>query len=201
MQKFFLAAVATTFLMASPALAVVGNVALSANGASFVSGTSFINLAGYSEPVAQANIITNTPSPAYFNGDTRYIFSETAGPQSLIIDLGASYSIDSFASRHFATDRTPAGLSVSVSTDGIIYTPVAGSFSSGGALDNFTYTLTTVSPVSAKFVQYDFGNGSGKATYQVYANAVPEAATWAMLITGFGMVGVAARRRKAAVAA
>ncbi|MBC7522408.1 MAG: PEPxxWA-CTERM sorting domain-containing protein, partial [Sandarakinorhabdus sp.] len=30
---------------------------------------------------------------------------------------------------------------------------------------------------------------------------VPEPATWGLLIVGFGMVGVAARRRKAAVAA
>ena len=35
----------------------------------------------------------------------------------------------------------------------------------------------------------------------VSLTAVPEPATWAMLIVGFGMVGFAARRRKAAVAA
>jgi len=31
--------------------------------------------------------------------------------------------------------------------------------------------------------------------------AVPEAATWAMMVVGFGLVGVAARRRSATVAA
>jgi len=35
----------------------------------------------------------------------------------------------------------------------------------------------------------------------IAANAVPEPASWAMLIMGFGLVGAAARRRKAAVAA
>lgn len=31
---------------------------------------------------------------------------------------------------------------------------------------------------------------------RVYAVAIPEASTWAMLITGFGLVGGAARRRR-----
>nr|WP_310522217.1 choice-of-anchor C family protein [Polymorphobacter sp.] len=35
----------------------------------------------------------------------------------------------------------------------------------------------------------------------VSLNAVPEPATWAMLIAGFGLVGVAARRRRSVVAA
>ena len=35
----------------------------------------------------------------------------------------------------------------------------------------------------------------------VTLNAVPEPATWALLIAGFGMVGVAARRRRSVVAA
>ena len=34
-----------------------------------------------------------------------------------------------------------------------------------------------------------------------YESVIPEPATWALMIVGFGMVGVAAHRRKAAVAA
>jgi hypothetical protein len=42
----------------------------------------------------------------------------------------------------------------------------------------------------------------GQAQFTLtYESAVPEAATWALLLVGFGMVGVAARRRSAAVAA
>ena len=38
-------------------------------------------------------------------------------------------------------------------------------------------------------------------TFTAYNGAVPEPASWAMLITGFGLVGAASRRRKAVVAA
>ena len=44
----------------------------------------------------------------------------------------------------------------------------------------------------------DFGSLAYSATF---TGGVPEAATWAMMIAGFGLVGIAARRRKVAVAA
>ena len=42
---------------------------------------------------------------------------------------------------------------------------------------------------------------SGGVEVIAISGAVPEPASWAMLIAGFGLVGVAARRRKIAVAA
>jgi hypothetical protein len=48
----------------------------------------------------------------------------------------------------------------------------------------------------------DIGNLVAGDSFQlVVSGAVPEAATWAMLITGFGMVGGAVRRRRTTVAA
>ncbi len=53
----------------------------------------------------------------------------------------------------------------------------------------------------------DFAGGADYVAYDqitfgsAVAGGVPEAATWAMLITGFGLVGFAARRRKVALAA
>ncbi|MBB6505337.1 hypothetical protein F4693_002325 [Sphingomonas endophytica] len=45
------------------------------------------------------------------------------------------------------------------------------------------------------------GNGAygGQATFTPVTSAVPEAATWAMMIMGFGVVGFAMRRRKTVV--
>lgn len=67
---------------------------------------------------------------------------------------------------------------------------------------SFTYTATA----SSEVLQF-LANGSpaGLPPYAlldgVSLNAVPEPATWALLLTGFGVVGVAARRRRTTVAA
>lgn len=48
-------------------------------------------------------------------------------------------------------------------------------------------------------MNYDFGGGSGPSwifVSEVAFEAVPEPGTWAMLIAGFGLVGMAARRRQ-----
>jgi hypothetical protein len=48
-------------------------------------------------------------------------------------------------------------------------------------------------------ITYDFGAaGSGSFNFEVAAG-VPEPATWAMMIGGFGLIGAAARRRKTRV--
>ncbi len=47
---------------------------------------------------------------------------------------------------------------------------------------------------------FDFSTDGGQAIFAYGAAAVPEAATWAMMIAGFGLVGVT-MRRKAVVAA
>lgn len=52
-----------------------------------------------------------------------------------------------------------------------------------GHADNVTWTIGTVTET---------------ANFEVRGGVIPEPATWAMLITGFGLVGVAARRRSLA---
>ena len=65
-------------------------------------------------------------------------------------------------------------------------------FSSGSwELGPGTYDITGVA------VQSPFGNGEGA----IALGAVPEPATWAMLILGIGMIGFAARRRASGQAA
>ena len=50
-------------------------------------------------------------------------------------------------------------------------------------------------------VQANFGTaGSVKANFEVQAGAVPEPATWAMMIMGFGLMGYSMRRRRATIA-
>lgn len=90
----------------------------------------------------------------------------------------------------------------------------------GGVAEIYTYSLTnanTVSNMAYDTVSYDFVAGSVNQNLQfrslvggvygpvidgVSISVVPEASTWAMLIAGFSLVGLASRRRnRAAVAA
>ena len=51
------------------------------------------------------------------------------------------------------------------------------------------------------FVEQSPAGGGGWVAATITAGAVPEPATWALLITGFGLTGYAMRRRTAALAA
>jgi hypothetical protein len=90
----------------------------------------------------------------------------------------------------------------------------------GGVAQIYSYTLTdanTVSNMLYDTVSYDFTAGGAAQNMQfrslvsteygpvidaVSVSVVPEASTWAMVIAGFGLVGLASRRRiRASVAA
>ena len=89
----------------------------------------------------------------------------------------------------------------------------------GAALASYTFTTngTTSRPAMGWLTKgYDFvatstnsnlkftslaNTPSGPALDNISLAAVPEASTWVMLIAGFGMVGIASRRRRSAVAA
>ncbi len=63
------------------------------------------------------------------------------------------------------------------------------------------YRFTATSTSSVLSFTSLVGTPSGPALDNVSIAAVPEASTWVMLIAGFGLVGVASRRSRAATAA
>lgn len=74
----------------------------------------------------------------------------------------------------------------------VLFNTYGGKLAFAGSYYNYTGTnsiATTLDGVS----QLSYGAGT--------FNAVPEPQTWALLVLGFGMVGIAARRRKATVSA
>ena len=109
------------------------NVALSSDGASFVSASSALEPSQYGltpinggQATADANLLTTTPTVWLNDGDTRYLFSDSDTSESLIINLGSEQSLQSFGATWFTDlyhDRAPTSFTVLVSTDGITWTP------------------------------------------------------------------------------
>ena len=144
----------------------------------------------------------------------------------LNLDLGAVYTL----STAFVTDRVTSGggnggyvggttdfttsYSLAVFTDAT-FTTLVGSplifnksvpVSPTGVAD-FLDTVG-LSGLTGRYLQYSVlasgpsGNpGLSDIRFEGVLASVPEPATWFLLVAGFGMVGVAARRRKTAVAA
>ena len=67
----------------------------------------------------------------------------------------------------------------------------------GRGLELFDFTHTVIDGNPLRFTWSTARPGD---QIRVITGVVPEAATWAMMIAGFGLVGVAARRRRAATA-
>jgi choice-of-anchor C domain-containing protein len=119
--------------------------------------------------------------------------------QSLAIGAG-SYKLSFFLSGNPDSSLGPKTVQVSV----------------GGALQNFTFdtatagnshgamgyvletlNFTTPGATTLSFTSLDASNSAfGPVIGGVSVNAVPEPATWALMISGFGMAGVALRRRR-----
>ena len=101
-------------------------------------------------------------------------------------------------------DRFVSSFAVETSTDGISFTPWGALSVDGSTVD----PLSIAGLGDVRFIRYAFGPSGdffgegGSAVYQVEAVGVPEPATWAMMLVGFGGLGVAMRsRRKLATAA
>ena len=135
-------------------------------------------------------------------------------PHYLVFDLGQTVALTSasvwqyaadFGPHWYETDRGVKALGVSISLDGVNFTPVADA-----VLDRQVLTAATAKmPFAAQFValtgdaryvRFDLNSNYGSAWTGLsevrFSGAVPEAATWAMMIMGFGLVGGAMRRRR-----
>nr|WP_310522207.1 choice-of-anchor C family protein [Polymorphobacter sp.] len=105
-------------------------------------------------------------------------------------------------------DGTPPLKTLNVTINGGAPTPytfTTNGTTSAGAMGWVTYTYdfvagTTVSTLAFTSID-NTPSGPALDNVSISGGNVPEPATWAMLIAGFGLVGVAARRRRGAVAA
>ena len=146
-------------------------------------GTYWAWLAGYERPVTMTQTVSG-------------------------LTVGKIYTLKFIqASEYSSMDRVRVSVNGGAGT---LFT--SPSYISGGPGNGFwnvwvqqTYTFKALS--STNTIQFDTvginqgGYDVGIDKIDLTTGTVPEPATWSMLITGFGLVGLAARRRKTAVAA
>lgn len=194
-------------LAAALAATPVGAVELIVNGnfenAGFGGTTSFYNLGttGADNPVPvdfgfavtdDVDIIANgvytapLASGGAYNLDLVGYGSTGAISQSFTTLLGKTY----FVSIDY--NQNGSGRIADVSVNGGSIGTLVGT----GTWQNFTTTfLGTGSTVNFAITETVGGGNAGVVLDNISVTAVPEPATWGLMIVGFGMVGFAARRR------
>lgn len=132
--------------------------------------------------------VSVTPNTTYnFSAWTADVCCKVPGVASQL----AGVSPPSFTFRVIDGQTTTTLGAFSPSTFGV-WQQFSGQYSNGGAT-SLTLRIINLNNLAA-------GNDLGLDDIS-FANAVPEPATWAMLIAGFGLVGASMRRRSRAVAA
>jgi hypothetical protein len=194
--------------------AMAGANILPGSGAT-VAGSSLHD--GFNESAAAGNLINGTTDPTFGNGDTRWVFADgSSADQTLIVDFGSDKSVDFAGFAYSGEDRTPISFEILTSTDGTHFTAVGGPTLITPGSPGVDSASSTFAPTLAQYVEYDFGAnstnegcagcgggpGQGAGIVSLNIGAVPEPATWAMMLFGVGMIGGGLRltRRKSDVA-
>lgn len=150
------------------------------------------------------------PAPAGGGTWGAYFSSDTANPDSLMqsvnVETGVTYylSFDYYAPLNGSNNPNDANLEFLIdgALAGSSLTAGTGSGTTPQTWYNFTtmYTATSTGAVDLTFNFY--GNGVTAADFvvdNVTMAAVPEPATWALMIGGFALAGMQMRRRRNSV--
>ncbi len=185
------------------AAAVAGLALAPASAATFtaqhgVSPTA-CNTSSTTGPFATGQVITYTPQSCQggFN-----VFLDTTAQTITFVGATAPFADYRFSEFTITgiTETTITSLSA-INTAGLFNTTsnpapsIALSFT-GSSINILFGTRSSSTPI------FDLSTTGGQAVFAYNsAGVVPEPASWAMLIAGFGLVGAAARRRRAVTAA
>ncbi len=161
------------------------------------------------------------------NGQAGIMFDLVAGGQALTITGGAvsldagSHTVEVYTrSGTVVGNLTPAGWTLISTINGIVgggegtqtffdftdFAMAAGS-TTGTVVGGVVASDANLSIRSGFGRSYAFGSDfsprdfNGSITYTIGAGAIPEPASWALLLAGFGLTGAVARRRRTAVSA
>ena len=158
----------------------------------------------FGEPIGPNGVASLSPDAV--GTQLAYFSSDTANPDSLkqTINLvsGTMYNIgfDYYAPRNGIANPNDASLSFLVNGLPVGSTLTAGSVAGTPAATWFNFATSFVAGASGPSAfEFQFkGLGSTAADFaidRVYVTAVPEPATWMMMLFGFGLLGHAMRRR------
>jgi F5/8 type C domain/PEP-CTERM motif len=167
--------------------------------------------AGFDATIAAGNLINGTTNQTAGDGDTRWVFADgSSADQTLTVDLGSLFSVDSADFSYNGVDRFPLSFEVLTSTDGVTFNVVAGPSPVTDFGTDVTITSeSSFAPTSAKYVEFNFGQFSGidpgnggtgggpdqgAGIYQLSVGVVPEPSTWAMMGIGFAALAFAGYR-------
>ncbi|KAB7647476.1 PEPxxWA-CTERM sorting domain-containing protein [Polymorphobacter fuscus] len=191
-NKFLSAAILGAALLASPSVAattIVGSAAV-----------SIVGVAASTSSIDVGTTFTNTLFSVVGSatGDLAPVQGQNLNLSPLTASVGQVFTFTSSFGDFTGTVNSASAQGTPDNRTVNAY--VLGTFTPMGSLAGFL-----AGPASATFAFTQTGSDlatSGSFTFaSPPSGAVPEPASWAMLITGFGLVGIASRRRRHAVAA
>ena len=146
-------------------------------------------------PIELQNHAAGNPAP---NGGNIFVELDSSRNSSMsrVIQAG-TYQLSFLYSARPGVDASSNGIQVFL--DNVLLDPpgtvtgVGGNQTSWSTVTSGYFTVT--SPTTLKFAAVGTSDSLGGYIDNITLNAVPEPATWAMMITGFGLVGGAMRRR------
>ena len=185
-NRILAAASVAALLAAAPAAAVVYTVNV---GNSTLGATGFIETDGTIGTIGSGNIIDWEFNLA--DNGTSFTLSGASNSGKLVsgntLSATATSLFFDFSGSGLAAFQNPAIGS------GINFICFTGNGICGGGSNRISITTNTFGDGIPQSGLVQIGTAAG--------GAVPEPASWAMLIAGFGLVGAVARRRRTAVAA
>ena len=201
MSKF-----ALSLLAASSFFAVAANAAVFTDRAAFIAATSGQTVEGFTAPTgnytAQGSLFsgagfTITSTGATFTVDPDYYPDYYQWNSGAVFDAERStltFTVNPGVTAFGFDFGNPSGLDSAgsvITINGVDY----------GGYARPTFAFFGITGLSIAPIVVNFNGGLGIIDNVTTAGAVPEPATWGLMIGGFGMVGFAARRRVTAVSA
>lgn len=192
-----LTAASAALALAGPALAAT-TFTTNFDSTNFGSAPGFTTLSSYEGWTGGANGIevqyNNTAGRAFSGANFVELDTSANSSMSRVIDAG------NYILRYWYSDRpdVPARSNgISVLLNGVqSFTSVGGNGDDQTDWRRQTFAFNVSAPTTLTFAALGTSDSRGGYIDSVSLSAVPEPASWAMMIAGFGMMGFALRNRK-----